>query len=63
VKLLGRALEGMSSITEIKWLIEEIIINVSIKYASKKMKPPIIFQNNPLSFIIYQYDQKAKQIR
>jgi len=60
VKLSSRALEGILSITEIKRLIEEITINVLIKYVSKKMKLLIIFQNNLPLFMIYQCDQKSK---
>ena len=58
-----RANESMSSVKEIKRLINELAINVSIEYASSKRKVPVTFESNPGLFLIKQCNARAKRIR
>ena len=53
----------MLLVIELKWLISEIRIRVSIEYVSRKLKALFKFQSNRPLFLIYQCNQKVKKIR
>jgi len=51
-KSLLEANKDMSLVEKIKWLINELAINVSIKYISSKRKVLVTFESNQELFLI-----------
>ena len=63
VKEIEEAIDRAASISEIKRLLKEIIINIIIEYRRINKKKIQKFKDDPLTFLLQECDTKSKIIR